>query len=206
MSLTDDQITRRQLTGLAARVFPGLSVGIAPIGVVALMGSEAEAMARAVPSRVAEFSGGRTAARIAIGREVAIPMGPDRAPIWPEGLHGSITHAGGWALAVTGQGMIGADLELDEDLPDEIRETVLLPEERGADGRQARLIFSAKECVYKAQYPVTRQLFGFETFAVTLGDGTFRAVWQRDVEPFSAGQSVEGRFAIGGGFILTGTG
>ncbi|WP_068298969.1 4'-phosphopantetheinyl transferase [Pararhodobacter sp. CCB-MM2] len=206
MSLTDDQITRRQLTGLAARVFPGLSVGIAPIGPVALMGPEAEAMARAVPSRVAEFSAGRAAARIAMGREVAIPMGADRAPIWPEGIRGSITHAGSWALAVTGQGMIGADLELDEDLPDEVRDTVLLPEERGADARQARLIFSAKECVYKAQYPVTRQLFGFETFAVTLGDGTYRATWQRDVGPFRAGQAIEGRFAMGGGFLLTGTG
>lgn len=206
MSLTDDQITRRQLTGLAARVFPGLSFGIAPISPVSMMAAEVEAIALAVPARVAEFSAGRAAARIAMGRELPIPMGPDRAPIWPEGIRGSITHAGGWALAVTGQGMIGADLELEEDLPDDVRDTVLLPEERGADARQARLIFSAKECVYKAQYPVTRELFGFETFAVTLGDGTFRAVWQRDVGPFRAGQAINGRFATGGGFLLTGTG
>ena len=206
MSPSDDQITRRQLTGLAARVFPGLSVGIAPIGPIALIGPEAEAMARAVPARVAEFSAGRMAARIALGRDVAVPMGPDRAPVWPEGVRGSITHAGGWALAVVGQGMIGADLELDEDLPEAVRETVLLPGERGADGRQARLIFSAKECVYKAQYPVTRQLFGFETFEVTLGDRTFRAVWQRDTGPFRAGQAIDGRFTMGGGFLLTGTG
>ena len=109
-------------------------------------------------------------------------------------------------MAVTGPGLVGVDLELDEDLPEEVRETVLLPDKLGVEGRTARLIFSAKECAYKAQYPVTKQLFGFETFAIELGDGVFRAVWQRDVGPFRAGQALEGRFAIGSGFILTGIG
>lgn len=109
-------------------------------------------------------------------------------------------------MAVTGPGLVGIDLELDQNLPEEVRETVLLPQERGVDGRRARLIFSAKECAYKAQYPVTKKLFGFDTFAIDLGEGVFRAVWQRDLGPFQAGQALEGRFAIGSGFILTGIG
>lgn len=197
---------RRQLLGLAASVFQGLPVGIAPVDGVSLKPEEESALKGAVPARQAEFSAGRAAARMALGHEMALPMGPDRAPIWPEGVRGSITHAGGWALAVVGPGLTGIDLEPGEDLPEEVRETVLLPQERGADGRTARLIFSAKECAYKAQYPVTRQLFSFDTFAVELGEGAFRAVWQHDVGPFRAGQALAGRFAIGDGFILTGIG
>ncbi|WP_417626659.1 4'-phosphopantetheinyl transferase family protein [Pararhodobacter aggregans] len=206
MSAPGDPFLRRQILGLAASVFPGLPVGIAPVDGVSLKPEEEGALAGAVPARRAEFSAGRAAARMALGREVALPMGPDRAPVWPPGVRGSITHAGGWALAVVGPGLTGIDLERDEDLPEEVRETVLLPGERGVDGRTARLIFSAKECAYKAQYPVTKQLFGFETFAIDLGEGVFRAVWQRDVGPFRAGQALEGRFAIGAGFILTGIG
>lgn len=207
MRQTGDPSARRQLESLAATVFPGLRIGIAPVSGVALLHpEEARAIAAAVPGRQAEFSAGRAAARMAMGANAAVPMGPDRAPVWPPGIVGSISHAGGWALAVVGAGPIGADLELDEDLPDEVCETVLLPAERGLDRRRARLVFSAKECAYKAQYPATRALFGFETFAVSLGDGVFRAVWQRDVGPFRTGEALEGRFAIGGGFILTGIG
>ncbi|MCB1389358.1 MAG: 4'-phosphopantetheinyl transferase superfamily protein [Rhodobacteraceae bacterium] len=206
MSPGDDPLTRRRLETLAAVVFPRLRVGVAPVGEVSLKPEERTSMAGARTARQAEFSAGRAAARLALGRDVAIPMGEDRAPVWPAEVAGSISHAGGWALAVVGSGLIGADLEMDEALPDEVRETVLRPEEQDVDGRTARLIFSAKECAYKAQFPVTRALFGFETFAIHLGDGVFRAVWQRDVAPFRAGQALEGRFARAGGFILTGIG
>lgn len=204
MSPPGDPLARHQLEGLAAAVFPGLRVGIAPIGAVSLMPEEDAALTHAVPARRAEFSAGRAAAREAMGRALAVPMGADRAPIWPAGVSGSITHAAGWALAVVGAGLIGVDLEPDEDLPDEVRDTVLIPAERGVSGREARLIFSAKECAYKAQYPVTGELFGFEVIAVTLGEGMFRAEFQRDVGRFLRGQALEGRFALGGGFMLTG--
>ena len=204
MSLPGDPRIRRQLETLAAAVFPGFRVGIAPVDGVSMKPEEEAAIARAVPARRAEFSAGRAAARMALGRDVAVPMGEDRAPQWPAGVAGSISHAGGWAVAVVGTGLIGIDLEPDEDLPEEVRDTVLLPGERGISGRVARLIFSAKECAYKAQYPLTRDLFGFEVFAVTLGNGTFRAEFQRDVGRFRGGQALAGRFAAGGGFILTG--
>ncbi|MFN4101848.1 MAG: 4'-phosphopantetheinyl transferase [Pararhodobacter sp.] len=207
MRAEDEALIRRQLLRLAAEVFPGrVSVGIAPVQGVSLKPEEETAMARAVPSRRAEFSAGRAAAREALGWDVVVPMGPDRAPVWPEGVTGSITHAGGWALAVVGEGLVGIDLEVDEPLPEDVRETVLLPAERDTDGHQARLIFSAKECAYKAQYPLTRELFDFQTLGVTLGEGLFRAELQRPVGPFRRGAVLEGRFAIGGGFILTGIG
>ncbi|MBN8292231.1 4'-phosphopantetheinyl transferase superfamily protein [Rhodobacter sp. NTK016B] len=206
MNAIDLETTRRQLEGLAVRVFPApMRVAVVPIGDVSLKPEEERAVERAIDRRRAEFSAGRQAARQAIGRDVAIPMAIDRSPVWPDGVTGSISHAGGWAVAAVGEGLIGLDLELDAELPEEIWDTVLLPQERGLTPHQARLIFSAKEAVYKAQYPQTGALFGFETLAITLGDDTFRAEFQRDVGPFRAGHGIDGRFAIGGGFILTGT-
>lgn len=205
--MSDPIEARRRLLQLAATVFPGRVVGLARVGEYSsLKPEEDSAMARALPARRAEFAAGRAAARQALGRDVAIPMGADRAPVWPPGDAGCITHAGGWAMAVAGTGLLGIDLEDDADLPDDLRETILRPEERSADPRTARLIFSAKECAYKAQYPLTRALFGFDVLSVTLGAGRFRAEFRQSVGPFAIGAALEGRHAIGGGFILTGTG
>ena len=199
---------RRQLERLAADVFsPQVALGIASGSDVSVMPEEEPTLARMVPARRREFAAGRTAARRALGQSIAIPMGADRAPVWPAGVSGSITHTQGWAMAVVGSGLIGIDLEQDEPLPPEVFDTVLLPQERvalGADTRRAKLIFSAKECAYKAQYPVTKELFGFDAICITLGDSTFHAEFQRDVGPFRRGHILSGRYAIGGGFILTG--
>ena len=83
---------------------PGVGLGVEPVsGAEGLRPVEAIAVARAVPKRVAEFAAGRRAARRAldsIGREaVDLPAGPNRAPVWPEGVTGSITHDGDLALA-----------------------------------------------------------------------------------------------------------
>ena len=196
---------------MAARVLPGLSLGVERIGPADLFPQEAAAMTGAVAARKDEFATGRKAARAALGAARPIPMGADRAPVWPRGWVGSITHAGDWALAVASRShrMVGVDLEHDEDLPAEVWDTILLPAERDwlrgrADaGRLARVIFSAKECAYKAQYPLSRELFGFDVFAVTLGDAVFSARFQRAVGPFRPGDRIDGRFARADGFILT---
>ncbi|WP_352542194.1 hypothetical protein [Mesorhizobium sp. M0018] len=55
----------------------------------------------ALPLRGAEFLAGRAmadAALQALGQlTTEIPIGPDRAPVWPKGSVGSITHARGIA-------------------------------------------------------------------------------------------------------------
>lgn len=72
----------------------------------------------AAPARQASFITGRWCAHRAlevIGRPVdLLPVGPLGSPQWPRGVIGSITHDGGWCLAVAGpqaavQG-IGIDL------------------------------------------------------------------------------------------------
>ena len=122
MSNLDTDTTRRQLETLAAQVFrPPLRVAVVAIGSISLKPEEEPTVERAVERRRAEFSAGRQAARQAMGRDVAIPMAIDRSPVWPEGVTGSISHAGGWAMAAVGEGMIGLDLEVDADLPEDIR-------------------------------------------------------------------------------------
>lgn len=219
--MTDAQaLTRRRPSpyALAAALFGSdAQVGCARVAAAdtgALFPSEADAVHSAVAARKLEFAAGRAAARKALGHWVAIPMAEDRAPVWPEGIAASLSHAGGWAVAaVAPEGrLVGVDLELDEPLPREVFDTVLTASEAAWVRDQtepdiwARVIFSAKECAYKAQYPKSKQVFGFEVFEVTLdvAVGCFTAVFQTDVAPFSMGDALQGRFSRSDGFILTG--
>lgn len=62
-------------------------------------------VSRSVVKRRAEFLNGRIAARAALRRmgmpDRPIAVGPDRAPVWPAGIVGSITHCASVAAAVT---------------------------------------------------------------------------------------------------------
>jgi 4'-phosphopantetheinyl transferase EntD len=174
-----------------------------------------ETLPGAVPRRLAEFSAGRAAARLALERlglpGHAVPQGPDRAPIWPAGLTGTITHSATACLAAArrGPGGLGLDLEPDEDLPADLWDEVLSTEERrwaetqNQPGRAARLVFSAKEAAFKAQYPLTRQVFGFDMLAVAIAGGGFTARIRHGLGHFAAGDVVSGHHTCAEGHILT---
>ncbi|MBN2629186.1 MAG: 4'-phosphopantetheinyl transferase superfamily protein [Rhodobacteraceae bacterium] len=178
-----------------------------------------ESLAGPVPARRREFSAGRVAARMAMAAiglpAQALPMGGDRAPIWPAGVTGSITHSPTACLAVvlpagSWRG-IGIDLEPDTPLTPDLWGTILRPEElavlhqapEAQRARRAKLVFSAKEAAYKAQYPVSRTLFGFEAMAVTLGPDGFSATFCTDIAPFIRGDRINGRIATVADHILT---
>ena len=211
------ELLRRQVQSLFP---PGVVAGVARIGETApLIDAEGNGLARMVPARQAEFIAGRLALRRAQA-ELGVPPfalinGPDRSPQWPDGYCGSISHAGGVAVVAlchseSGFGSLGLDIEEDRELSPELQENVLLPLERAAlarcdhAGRQARLIFCVKECVYKAQYMFSRQLFGFEVIAVTLSDGAFMAQFMADMAPFRAGDCLKGRYVFTNGLVIAG--
>lgn len=175
---------------------------------------------RAVPRRAREFAAGRTCARQAMATlgypSAAIPAGADRAPCWPDGLIGSITHtADHCAAAVARRGdgyrAIGLDLEPALALPPELIDTVCLPAEKAWLQDQppsdrpvlARAIFSAKECAYKAQYPLSRQMLEFHELhlALDMQRGRFAATLLRDCPPFAMDECIAGRFRIERGHI-----
>ena len=141
---------------------------------------ELQALGTVSDVRRAEFLAGRLALRRAQRQMGVDPFpvlpGHDRAPIWPPGLVGSLSHAGRLAVAVLcragPQVFIGVDLEDDAPLNADLQDIILLDEERRAihhhpdAGRMAKLIFACKEAIYKAQYPVTEVLFGFDRVRV----------------------------------------
>ncbi len=94
-------------------------------------------------------------------------------------------------------------------MPADLWPTVLLSEETNwaqsqpDPGLAAKLIFSAKEAAYKAQYPVSLTLFGFDALALTLTDTAFSARFRRPVGPFAAGHTLKGRHTRAEGHILT---
>lgn len=172
---------------IAALFGPGVAVAALPVAGAypALLPAEEPAVARAVPARRAEFTAGRTAARLAMQRlglpPVAIPAAPDRSPVWPAGVTGSISHAAGFcAVAVSRdtRAPLGLDIEdpapLDDDLwplvltPDEMTMLAHLPPLRR--GHAAKRIFGIKEAAYKAQFPLTGAVIGFQALKVILDD------------------------------------
>ena len=174
-----------------------------------------ESLPGAIQSRLREFSAGRHAARTAIsalGHPVRpIPQGDDRAPLWPAGLTGTITHSRTTCLAAisaTATG-IGLDLEDDSPLAPDLWDTILLPPERlwaetqPDPARAAKLVFSAKEAAYKAQYPSSLTLFGFDTLLMQIEGPAFTATFQRSIGPFASGTALNGRHTTTGGNILT---
>ncbi|MEJ2623372.1 MAG: 4'-phosphopantetheinyl transferase superfamily protein [Pseudolabrys sp.] len=85
----------------------------------------------------------------------AIPKGISGAPQWPAGFVGSFAHDGDVAVAAVARASVfdavGIDIEPAEPLPDELRELVVTPREcLASDPLQGRLLFAAKEAVYKA--------------------------------------------------------
>jgi 4'-phosphopantetheinyl transferase EntD len=161
---------------------------------VALFPEEEALLARAVEKRRREFTTGRDCARRALGAlgmaPVPIPRGEQGAPQWPTGIVGSITHCAGYRAAAVARARdvraVGLDAEPGEVLPDEVLKLVSLPGERARLRELAaeapgtcwdRLLFSAKESVYKAWFPLTRRWLGFEDADITINaaDGTFEA-------------------------------
>jgi 4'-phosphopantetheinyl transferase EntD len=100
------------------------------------------------------------------------------APIWPDGITGSLAHDGEMAVAavaaVSHIGSLGIDVEPAQPLAHDVFALVATP----ADTTEAleqhlagRILFSAKEAVYKAVYPLDRKMLGYEDIAVDFNAG-----------------------------------
>lgn len=212
----------KALTDLLRReLFPGLQAGFGAVPLAqggVLMAGEDPGGPRVVPARASEFAAGRAAIRQAMAdlgiAAQPVPRGADRAPVWPEGLCGSLSHAAGVALAVVmraGSFSPGLDLEPAEPLPPELIPALLTAREQAWAQRQpdpglaARRIFVAKEAGYKAQYPLSRSLLGFHAAEFDdLGGGHFTLTLLQAAGDLPAGLRLPGRMALAEGLILAG--
>jgi 4'-phosphopantetheinyl transferase EntD len=190
----------------------------------AVFPGEEDLIAKAVESRRREFVTARRCARDALAKlgyaPVAIGVGPKREPKWPAGLVGSITHTTGFrAAAVAPQSVvasIGIDTEQNGPLPDGVEKLVATAAEREMLAALSlafpathwrRLLFSAKESIYKAWYPLTGRWLGFEDVCLTIDPaGTFAAKFLVDGARLGGGPpltAVNGRFMSMRGLIST---
>ena len=152
---------------------------------VALFPEEEAVIARAVAKRRSEFATVRWCAREAMGRLGIAPApivpGVRGAPVWPAGVVGSMTHCDGYRASAVARAdrlmTIGVDAEPDAALPDGVLTLVASPAEReqvtwlatsAAGPAWDRLLFSAKESVYKAWYPLTGRWLDFDEASITI--------------------------------------
>ena len=188
-----------------------------------LLPEEINAIGKVSPRRLNEFSLARTCARHAIARLGMLPapilVGAHREPIWPPELVGSITHCQGYCAAAVAYkkslSTLGIDAEIHAALPGEVTDQIALPTERLQLAELARyplhwdtVLFSAKESVYKAWYPLTGRWLGFEDASITIDpfNGSFTARLSirstAEQEPDSP-KEFDGRYLVSDGLVLT---
>ncbi len=186
---------------LAEIAFPGTLIGhriIAPGDEAALLPEEARSISTSVGSARRASGAARILGRELLGRlglgAVAIPKGPDGAPVWPAGISGSFAHDERVTVAVIGRteetGSLGIDVEPAFALPAETLDLVATAAEKsrlGEDPYRGRLLFAAKEAVYKAAHPLDGQFLEFHDIEV---DFDARRAHVRN------GRSVDLRFCV----------
>jgi 4'-phosphopantetheinyl transferase EntD len=194
-----------------------------PPDVVLLPGEEAE-VEHAVEKRRREYATARSCAREALGRlglpPAPITTGENGEPRWPAGVVGSITHCDGYRACAVARAesiaTVGIDAEPNAPLPQGVLPDVAGAAELGrlrhlrrdAPGvHWDRLLFSAKESVYKAWFPLMRRWLGFEDADVTIdaAAGAFRARLLVP-GPLLGGRQVAsfpGRWLVRDGLVIT---
>jgi len=154
-----------------------------------LFPAEQAAMAGAVEQRRTEFASVRWCARRALAGlgVLAVPLVPGEwgAPTWPHGIVGSMTHCIGYRASVVAHSSeiiaLGIDADQNVPLPTGVAEIVAAQEElralpRSSDTAWDRVLFSAKESVYKAWFPLTRRFLNFDEAEIDIDpDGSFSA-------------------------------
>jgi 4'-phosphopantetheinyl transferase EntD len=217
-------------TGLLAAVLPAQARGVEADATdwdAELFPEEAPMVARAIDRRRREVAAGRACARRALellgSKAVALPADPHRVPRWPAGVVGSITHTHAFcAAAVAWQRdlrSLGLDAERAIRPPrDDVMRLIAtsteaawlatLPEpERGV---ASALVFSAKEALYKCQFPLTREMLEFHDVELAVDQtagfpgptGEVRAHFRagtaaHDLPPLAA------RYALAGDLVVT---
>lgn len=193
---------------------------------VRILPDEVAALGRVPQARMWEFAAGRTCARRAM-RALGLPTAPvligaHREPVWPRGIVGSITHCPGYCAAAVALerdlAAVGIDAEPHEALPAGVLEAISAPAERAAlealpSGPVCwdRVLFSAKESVYKAWFALTRTWLDFTDVVVTVhvvtvhaSDGSFHGrLIERAAADERAPTGLDGCFVVGAGLVLT---
>jgi 4'-phosphopantetheinyl transferase EntD len=187
-----------------------------------LLPAETAQLGWAVEKRVREHATGRSCARRALAAlgvpPVPLLAGHRRAPRWPAGVVGSITHCPGYCAAAVARradlSSLGIDAEVHAPLPDGVTELVSLDAERAWLAQAPsgihwdRILFSAKESVFKAWFPLTGLWLDFCDAEISFepATGSFQATLRPGLRAAAAGREITafaGWFAVRAGLVLT---
>lgn len=145
------------------------------------------------PKRRKEYLAGRYCAAQALAimsahrqyliKDKILTVGENRVPNWPEGVRGTISHSDDLvgAMVVSREEFLGVGLDYERLMTDErasrlARRIVSAEEWRKCQslvsenyplGYWLTLCFSAKECLYKAIYPIHGEFVGFQEVELT---------------------------------------
>lgn len=191
---------------------------------VELFPAELAIIERAVEKRRREFTTARACVREAFAQlglpMAAITSGPCGEPLWPSGIVGSITHCNGYRGCAVARSTdiltLGIDAEPHAALPEGVLSDISVTEELAwlRDRRRDipgvhwdRLLFSAKESVYKAWFPISKRWLGFKDAVVTVNPSAEAFVARLLVPgPLLGGRRLtgfSGRWLICNGWVLT---
>lgn len=186
---------------------------------------EEAAVLGASDARRRDFRAGRASARAALfklGLEAGpIPVGSDRAPCWPEGIVGSISHCQSVCGAVVARvgaiQSIGLDLEdvslIENSIVTEICTADDLEEsgkfDKGIRHLLPNIVFGAKEAFYKAYFPLTRRFLNFRDVSIEFGEkercGSFQVNFlESDIPLSNEIRRFSGRWRIARQTVLAG--
>ena len=207
------------MTSLISAVVPATVAGEEALGTppgAHLLPEEEAALGAVGPGRRQQYTIARTCGRLALRRlglpEAPILRGASREPVWPAGVVGSLTHCAGYCAAAVARdsdvAAVGIDAEPHGPLPRGVLERIAIAPERdwlrGAGDAGVcfdRVLFSAKESVYKAWFPLARRWLGFHDAHVEIDPaaGTFRV---RLLVPGPVA-GFDGRYVVARGLIVT---
>ena len=211
-----------------ASLFPhnvGVAMSTISGAVEDLYPEEVALIDHAIHKRQTEFASGRLCAKQALAslgiHDYPLLMDNKRAPIWPKGVSGSISHTSDLCVAVASNvkesQSLGVDIEEDNRLRPDLWPQFLIQE--GVDLlnqlhpsedpiKWATVMFAAKEAFYKAQYPLTKSWLGFKDVTVVIDDMAepkFHIELLIDLEGFwKKGTTFEGRYAFFDRFVYAG--
>ncbi|GAA5171357.1 4'-phosphopantetheinyl transferase family protein [Modicisalibacter zincidurans] len=184
-----------------------------------------DALCRAASKRQLEFLAGRLCAREALNALTGEPhvpvIGAGKAPHWPAGTVGSITHGGDLAAALVARVEcwrgIGQDAEalLGEARAERLAPQILTPAERHwliglpADqhGEFVTLAFSLKESLFKALFPLVGVRFYFQDAELIVWNSEAQQVTLQLLTPLAPdwpdASRLHGQYALLDGYLIS---
>lgn len=145
------------------------------VGPDPLFPEEAAQVAKAVERRRLEFARGRSCARRAMASLAVSPVSiladVNRAPMWPAGVIGSITHTKDYCAAAVARAEPGVSIGIDAEVlrhlePGVIEKIVSRSEQHQLSTLDPAVawscvVFSIKEAIYKASFPLDHRWLDF---------------------------------------------